>query len=62
MKKEEKKETEIFAAASSGECTGLIPAGDNHTPEEIENYREIYPFGLPAKDMGYDKAEMKKKQ
>ncbi len=52
------KENEIFAAASSGECTGLIPEGGNHTPEEIDRYRDIYPFAMPAKDKGYDKAEM----
>jgi len=43
------KDNEIFAAASAAECTGLIPGGGNHTPEEIDNYRDIYPFALPAK-------------
>ena len=44
------KDSGIFsAAASSGDCTGLIPAGGNHTPEEIDGYREIVPFALPAK-------------
>ena len=51
---------EIFSAASSGDCTGLIPMGGNHTPEEIDEYRDIFPFALPAKDKQYDKAEMKK--
>ncbi len=55
------KNNELFsAAASAGECTGLIPSGDNHTPEEIDRYREIVPFALPAKDKGYDRAEMKR--
>lgn len=43
------KDNEIFAAASAAECTGLIPGGGNHTLEEIDNYRDIYPFALPAK-------------
>lgn len=54
------RDNEIFAAASSGECTGLIPEGGNHTPEEIENYRDIMPFAMPAKDKGCNKAKMKK--
>ncbi len=43
------KDNEIFAAASSGDCTGLIPEGGNHTPEEIDRYRDIVPFAMPAK-------------
>ena len=56
--KKEKNSTIYTAAASSGECTGLIPEGGNHTPEEIDEYRDIMPFAMPAKDKGYDKAEM----
>ena len=51
------KENKIFAAASSGDCTGLIPEGGNHTPEEIDSYRDIVPFVLPAKE---DNAKMEK--
>ncbi len=58
--KMEDKDNKIFAAASSGECTGLIPEGGNHTPEEIERYKDIVPFAMPAKDKGYDKAEMRR--
>ncbi len=58
--KENENRTLFTAAASSGDCTGLIPSGGNHTPEEIEEYRDIVPFAMPAKDKGYDRAEMKR--
>lgn len=58
--KKENNGTLFTAAASSGDCTGLIPGGGNHTPSEIDDYRDIVPFAMPAKDKGYDKAEMKR--
>lgn len=56
----DEKNNEIFSSASACECTGLIPEGGNHSPEEIDTYREIMPFAMPAKDKGFDSAEMKK--
>ena len=34
-------------AASSMDCTGLIPSGES-TPEELAAYRDLYPF-IPPK-------------
>lgn len=35
------------ASCSSGDCTGLIPAGENLTEDELESYKSIYPFSTP---------------
>lgn len=34
-------------AASSMDCTGLIPSGES-TPEELASYEDLYPF-IPPK-------------
>lgn len=39
-------------ASSSGDCTGLIPAGGNPSAEEFKNYKEIYPFAVPKMSDG----------
>ncbi|MGN0334746.1 MAG: hypothetical protein ACI4DV_03660 [Lachnospiraceae bacterium] len=36
-------EQDYLKAASSQDCTGLIPAAPK-TEEELENYEELYPF------------------
>lgn len=33
----------LSPAASSMDCTGLIPSGDS-TPEELDSYEDLYPF------------------
>ncbi len=38
---------DYMPASSSKDCTGLIPAGGNPSPEEFESYKEIYPFAVP---------------
>ncbi len=35
-----------FNAASTGDCTGLIPSG-NVDGAELESYRELYDFLVP---------------
>lgn len=50
----------IGASASSGDCTGLIPSGGNHDPEEIENYQNIIPYTAPGLYKGISKAELEK--
>lgn len=35
------------SSCSSGDCTGLIPAGGSLTEEEYENYKTLYPFATP---------------
>mgnify|MGYP004525158273 FL=1 len=44
-------------ASSSGDCTGLIPSGGNHSPEEFDNYKDIYPFAIPKKISEYKNEE-----
>ncbi len=47
-------------SASSGDCTGLIPSGGDHTPDEIENYQNIIPYTAPGLTKGISKAELEK--
>lgn len=37
------------SACSYNDCTGLIPNGVNQTPHDINNYKDIFPFGDPNK-------------
>ncbi len=53
--KKDKKDTnnptmddDYLFAASTGDCTGLIP-GIIHDETELENYEELYPF-LPRQN------------
>lgn len=56
MEKEEKKDTapldyDYLTAASSTECTGLIPAAINNDME-IDSYAALYPFlPIPPTDL-----------
>lgn len=45
---------DYLSSVSCGDCTGLIPANAS-TPEMLEIYKEIYPFGAP--DVGSTKEE-----
>lgn len=57
----EKKIYELFSsAASSGECTGLIPAGDNLDPDTVSNYKDILPYSAPGAIRDYSKAEFER--
>lgn len=38
---------EFCPAGSAGDCTGLIPAGENLTEDEFESYKELYSFANP---------------
>ena len=57
MDKEEKQKNQkvidgydyLGNAATSGDCTGLIPCGEVKE-EELETYRDIYLFGAPRMD------------
>ncbi len=44
-------------ASSSSDCTGLIPSGGNRSPEEFDNYKDIYPFAIPKKISQYKNEE-----
>lgn len=37
------------SACSYNDCTGLIPNGDDQHLQDIQNYKDIYPFGDPEK-------------
>lgn len=62
MSEKRKTTGEIYerfsSAASSGDCTGLIPSGDNLDPEQIANYKDILPFNLPGAIKGYNHEEL----
>lgn len=45
------------SASSSGDCTGLIPSGGDRSPEEFDNYKDIYPFAVPKKISQYKNEE-----
>lgn len=44
-------------ASSSGDCTGLIPAGGDHSADEFDNYKDICPFAVPKKVAEYKNEE-----
>ncbi len=44
-------------ASSSGDCTGLIPAGGDHSADEFDNYKDICPFAVPKKIADYKNEE-----
>lgn len=54
-KKEDNLIENFCASCSSGDCTGLIPAGENLTEDEFEAYKEIYPFSVPDMPEKHDK-------
>lgn len=55
-KKESDMERDTFQAASSGDCTGLIPATPA-TEQELEFYEELYHFLPPgAKNMASEES------
>lgn len=43
------KEIDLYPACSSGDCTGLIPAGVEDE-DELESYKDMYNFTNPYKD------------
>lgn len=43
------KDIDLYPACSSGDCTGLIPAGVEDE-DELEAYKEMYNFTNPYKD------------
>ena len=47
VEKEDNLLENFCASGSAGDCTGLIPAGENLTEDEFEAYKEIYPFSVP---------------
>ena len=48
-------------ASSAGECTGLIPSG--YADEEaLDNYRDIYEFGVPPHSEYHDNKYFRKNQ
>ena len=60
MEKDKSIYEKFSAAASSGECTGLIPAGDNLDPETVSNYKDILPYSAPGAIKDYSKAELER--
>lgn len=48
-------------AASASDCTGLIPSG-YATEETLEEYRDIYEFGLPPHNEYHKKKQFRKNQ
>jgi len=62
MNERRNKNDEIYerfsSAASAGECTGLIPAGDNLDPDSLSSYKDILPFNAPGVIKGYDREEL----
>lgn len=54
MKNEEKERPiipepldEFCSSCSSGDCTGLIPAGGEMDEETFMDYKKLYPFSVP---------------
>lgn len=39
----------IGTAASSGDCTGLVPSGSVDSSDEFNTYKDIYPYSVPIK-------------
>lgn len=39
----------IGTAASSGDCTGLVPSGSVDSSDEFNTYKDIYPYCVPIK-------------
>ncbi len=60
MEKDKSIYEKFSAAASSSECTGLIPAGDNLDPETVSNYKDILPYSAPGAIKDYSKAEFER--
>lgn len=62
MNEKQSNKSEIYerlsSAASAGDCTGLIPAGDNLDPDLVSNYKDILPFNAPGAIKGYDREEL----
>lgn len=62
MNKKRSYKNEIYerfsSAASAGDCTGLIPSGDNLDPDAVSNYKDILPFNAPGAIKGYDHEEL----
>lgn len=62
MNEKRKNTSEIYerfsSAASSGDCTGLIPSGDNLDADKVANYKDILPFNLPGAIKEYDHEEL----
>ena len=60
-KKESFMEHDTFQAASSGDCTGLIPALPS-TEQELEFYEELYNFLPPGGKNAMQKDHQKHEQ
>lgn len=42
-----REDTDYTSTVSATDCTGLIPSG-TVKEEELDAYRELYPFGAPV--------------
>lgn len=60
-KKESDMEYDTFQAASSGDCTGLIPALPS-TEQELEFYEELYSFLPPGGKNALTKGQPKQEE
>ncbi len=60
MEKEKSIYEKFSAAASSSDCTGLIPAGDDLDVDTVSNYKDILPYNMPGSIKDYSKAEFER--